>query len=309
MSCTLLIPDFQANFEAAARPRMPALEKMLARAGRLETQGSAALVARLFDLPGDFPVAPFMRLGDGGQPDASYWLCADPVHLAPDRDRLVLMPGSTLQVQLQEVQALAEAFNAIYGADGWHLEFPHLQRGYLRAPKPMDVLTHAPRPFMGGPVLEAMPSGPDGQRLKQLMNETQMLFHTHAVNAAREEAGLPMINSLWFWGAGVLPAATDAAPARIAGDLPLLKGLAKWAGRTAEALIGGEGVQDGDLIGLATVELETLEQDWFAPLLRKLRRGSIRHLDIHLEGLGDFALSSGGARRFWRVGHALGVAR
>jgi len=308
MSVTLLIPDFLHSYAAARHQRMPALERMLARATRLQSRSLAACLAPLFGLTDDVPVAPFMRLGNGGRPDGSYWLCADPVHLAPDRDQLVLMPGSTLQVQLQEVQSLAEAFNAIYGAEGWHLEFPHVGRGYLRAPKPLDALTYDPQAFMGGPVLEAMPGGPDGQRLKQLMNETQMLLHTHPVNTAREEAGQPMINSLWFWGGGVLPAGTNTTPTRIVGDFPLLKGLAGWAGRPIEASIGGDGIRDGDLIALAVGDLETLERNWFVPLFRKVKGGSIRRLDIHLGSPGDFALSTGGARRFWRFGHAISIA-
>src|SRR5579859_3642752 len=201
MPATSLIPGFLRAHQATGRPRLPALERMLGRATALPTRHMHACLAALFGLE-SIAVAPFMRLADGGMPDTGYWLRADPVHLAPDRDQLVLMPPQVLEVSPAETLALASAFDATYAGDGWHLEFLHPAHGYLKAPKPLDVRTHDPEPFVGGPVLAAMPEGPDGRALKQLMNETQMLFHTHPVNSAREEAGRPTINSLWFWGGG-----------------------------------------------------------------------------------------------------------
>ncbi len=176
-------------------------------------------LAPLFGLKcGDFPLAPFARLGDGGSADREYWLAASFVHLAPDRDQLVLMPGSMLQIGVEETAALATAFNDMYGAEGWKLEVYSQGRAYLRCPKRLDVVTHDPEAIAGQPVLEYMPVGVDATRLKQLMNEIQMLFHTHPVNVAREEAAQPLINSLWRWGGGVLPnTAALQAPAMIMG--------------------------------------------------------------------------------------------
>jgi len=308
MPATLIVTGFLRAHQAAGRPRLPALERMLGRATALQARHTHAYLASLFGLEG-LAVAPFMRLADGGAADTNYWLRADPVHLAPDRDQLVLMPPAVLEVTREETRALAKAFDVTYAGEGWSLEFPHPEHGYLKAPKSLDVVTHDPEPFVGGPVLAAMPTGPDGQSLKQLMNETQMLFHTHPVNSAREDAGRPAINSLWLWGGGSLPAATGKAPLRMVGDIPLLRGLASWAGKPVTDLKDAAQVQDGDVIGLEVGDLDSLEQDWFEPLFAKVKSGGIRHLDIHLEGLGDFALSSGGARRFWRFSRSLGASQ
>ena len=274
---------------------------MLARATELEIRSTGACLAALFGLGArDIQPGPFMRLGDGGQRDEGFWLRADPVHLAPDRDQLVLMPPEILAVQQAELEALAATFDTTYGGEGWHLEFFPECRGYLRAPGVLDASTHDPAPFVGGPVLAAMPDGPDGTRLKQLMNEIQMLFHVHAVNAAREEAGLAPINSLWLWGGGRLPAATGVAPRRIVSDLALLGGLASWAGQSAVKPRTAAQTAVGDLIGLAAGDMDALERDWFGPLLKIVKSGALGVLDIHLEGLGDFTLGPGEARRFWR---------
>lgn len=300
MPASLLVTGFLRAHQAAGRPRLPNLERILARATRRELRHTRDFLAALFGLGSSrIQPGPFMRLADGGMQDDGYWLCADPAHLAPDRDQLVLMPVSVLEVQHPELQALAQVFDATFGGDGWHLEFLG-ERGYLRAPRPLDMLTHDPQPFVGGPVLDAMPTGPDSQLLKQLMNETQMLFHTHAVNTAREAADRPTVNSLWCWGGGQLPAKTGRAPQRMVTDLPLVCGLAIWAGQ--EAAAPGPGVQDpdADLIALAADDLQAMDRDHFGPLFTRVKSADLKELDIHLEGLGDFTLTPGAARRFWR---------
>ncbi len=308
-SSTLLIPGFLRQHQAAGRPRLPKLEQMLARATEREIRDTSACLATLFGLKApDIQPGPFMHLGDGAQQDGGYWLRADPVHLAPDRDQLVLMPPEILSVQQAELQALAAAFDTAYGGEGWHLEFSAERRGYLRAPAVLDAITHDPEPFVGGPVLGAMPGGPDGTRLRQLMNEIQMLFHVHAVNTAREEAGLAAINSLWLWGGGQLPAATGVATQRIVSDLPLLRGLGSWAGKPVVQPTAAVQVTAGDLIGLAAGDMDALERDWFGPLFKIVKSGALGVLDIHLEGLGDFNFGPNEARRFWRFGRSLGGA-
>jgi hypothetical protein len=62
------------------------------------------------------------------------------------------------------------------------------------------------------------------------MNELQMLLHDHPVNQAREERGEPVINSLWFWGNGVLPESVSAPGPEICADHALARGLARHAG-------------------------------------------------------------------------------
>ena len=302
MPATLIIPGFLRAHQAAGRPRLPKLERMLARAAQREPRHTHDVLAALFGLEsGAIQSGPFMRLADGGRRDDAWWLRADPVHLAPDRDQLVLLPGSLLEVQPAELQALARVFGATFGADGWRLEISEAGRGYLRAPRALDVLTHDPEPFVGGPVLDAMPTGADSKLLKQLMNETQMLFHTHAVNTAREEAGRPVINSLWCWAGGRLPAATGKSPRRIVSDLPLARGLAFWAGQDAAPPVADMPISDGYLVALAAGDPLALERDWFGPLFAQVKGRALPALDIHLEGLGDFSLDSSAARSFWRL--------
>ena len=279
---------------------------MVARAERQEAGGITDALAPLFGLEGiDLPVAPFARLGDYGTPDDGWWMRADPVHLAPDRDQLVLMPESMLHVTPEEARALMEAFDEAFASDDLHLEFPMPARGYLRCPAPFDVTTYDPAPFVGGSVFEGMPVGADAPRLKLFMNEIQMLFHAHHVNSAREEAGQPTINALWLWGGGSMPAFTGIAPTEVITDLPLVRGLALWAGQ--EPVVPNRNIiwRPGNLFAFPARDVKTLERDWFDILLRELVYGDVLELHMHLGGLGSYVLDRRCAQRFWRRGHPL----
>lgn len=308
MTLSIFIPDFERRYAAAGRPRLPALERMLARSRKLESRSSAEFLAPFFGLePPQLAPAPFMHLADGGDMDEACWFRAGFVHLAPDRDQLVLMPESLLQVTQEETAALTAAFNVMYGAEGWKLEVGSRGRTYLRCPKLLDAATHEPEAIAGQPVLEYMPTGSDAVKLKQLMNEIQMLFHTHAVNAVREEAGQPLINSLWLWGGGVLPKSSAAqAPTKIMSDFPLLQGLALWAGIKADAP-AMSAIASDCLVELATDDMTVLERDWFATLLAQLKSGRLQKLSLYLGGFGILEIDSAAARRFWRRARPLGV--
>lgn len=301
MTLTVFIPDFRRRFEAAGQPRLPALERMLARGESVGSRLPAESLAPFFGLePRQLAPAPFMHLADGGSADGDYRLSAGFVHLAPDRDRLVLMPESVLQASDEERTALAAAFNAMYSAEGWKLEVNSQGRAYLRCPKPLDTVTHEPEAIAGQPVLEYMPAGADAVTLKQLMNEIQMLFHTHGVNVAREEAGRPLINSLWLWGGGTLPKrGVPHASVKVMSDLPLARGLAVWAGIKPEAPAIHE-VRPDHLVALEAADVVSLERDWFAPLFAQLKSGKLKKLSVYLGGVGIFELDSAAARRFWR---------
>ena len=83
-------------------------------------------------------------------------------------------------------------------------------------------------------------------------------------------------------------------------ESPLVRGLAIWSGREAIPPAGGGRHTEGDLLALAADDLAGLDRDWFGPLFAQVKSGGLKGLDIHLEGLGDFDLSSAAARRFWR---------
>lgn len=187
----------------------------------------------------------------------------------------------------------------------------------MRLEKAPDMRTTPPAAARDAAIDENLPSGPDAMRFLALMNEAQMLLHEHPVNAGREARGDLPLNSIWFWGGGVIDAAKARPFSTVIGDDPLARGLALAAGIPARAL-----PKDADSVlaaledeGLALVVLDAprkaqlrerrtaLERDWFLPLLAALKSGRIGMLTLHLCGadsLLEVETVRSDLRYFWR---------
>jgi hypothetical protein len=171
---------------------------------------------------------------------------------------------------------------------------------------------------------EKLPTGPDAMRFHALMNEPQMLLHEHPVNAEREARGEPALNSIWFWGGGVIDAAKARPFSTVVGDDPLARGLALAAGIPSRALpkdaesiladLGDEGIALVVLDAPRKTQLrerrEALERDWFLPLLAALKSGRIGMLTLQLCGedsLLEVETVRSDLRYFWRRRKPLSV--
>ncbi|MGA9852357.1 MAG: hypothetical protein WBR15_05440 [Gammaproteobacteria bacterium] len=308
MEITLFIPDLVSLCaDSAIQQRLPALEILFARARTQAVLDNNAILAEIFGIRAEeFFVAPFMRLADTRQRDRGFYFRADPVHLAPDRDQLVMLPLQMLQVQTEEAGALAETFNRTYEADGYLLETPEPERWYLRCPAPLSCMTHAPARVTAQPVFDFMPAGKDGTRLRQLMNEVQMLFYEHPVNQVREAAGKPAINSLWFWGGGCLPETPVKGPEKVVTNIPLVTGLTWFNGSRCgswPAQLDFSADTGKTLIGInlaMEMEVTRLEEQLAVPLLRGLRQGDISEVIAYPGNGYSYGVVPSGLRQFWR---------
>jgi hypothetical protein len=299
MHCELYIPNF---FPSEGLPRgdgLAAAETLIAR-GRRRRRALVSPEAWLFGRFGvarqrDWPVAPYTLLADGGAPEGHYWMRADPVHLQVGRDSLGLADSASFDVSRAESEALAEALNRHFGQT---MLFHPLQPGrwYVRIEKAPDMQTTPAAAARGAALDEKLPSGSDAMRFHALMNEAQMLLHEHPVNAEREARGELALNSVWFWGGGVIEA-TKARPfSTVFADDPLARGLALASGIPALALpkdagsalaaLEDEGralvVPDAPREAQLRERRAALERDWFLPLLGALKSGRIGMLTLHL---------------------------
>ena len=301
MHCDLYVPDF---FPAEGLPPsdgLAAAEILIAR-GRRKRMAPVSPEAWLFGRFGverqrDWPVAPYTLLADGGAPERHCWIRADPVHLQVGRDSLGLADSTAFEVSRAESEALVETLNRHFGPA--MLFYPvRPARWYVRLAKAPDMQTTPAAAARGIAIDEKLPSGPDAMRFHALMNEAQMLLHEHPVNAGREARGEPALNSIWFWGAGVIDAAENRPFSTVVADDPLARGLALAAGIPARALpkdagsvlaaLGNEGlalvVADAPRGARIPGHRAALERDWFAPLLAALQSGRIGMLTLHLCG-------------------------
>lgn len=316
------------GLDAGTLPPTPALDRLLSRARGEKTEPRDPLetLAVAFGLsaePGaDLPSAPLClkALGHGPEPGAC-WFHADPVHLRPDRDRLLLFAGPSLRIVPAEAESLVAAFNTHFAAEGLHLVPVAPAQWFLRVPRVPRVRTQPLHRVVGRPLNAKLPAGPDSKAWARWQNEAQMLFHAHPVNQERERRGLPALSGVWTWGGGVLPKLTQGPVLTVADD-PLALGLAAASGGRALGLEGwgpsrglvAESVLvfwdrlwwpmlEGDALvwTRALGELETLVAD----LLQTLRSGGIQSLTLDDGEARRFTLSRADLWRPWRRRGAL----
>lgn len=323
---TLVVPDLlwadpDLRREATRELPLPALGWLLGRGqARAQAQSASACLAELFAAPADLPVARALARADGLAADDGHWLCADPVHLRVEQDYLLLADARMFALNQAEADALVASLNSHFGQDGLCFYAPTPNRWYLR----LDAASAAE--FT--PLAEAaaqnidfhLPRGERASYWRHMLNELQMLLFNHPVNEAREQAGAPVINSVWPWGQG--DAALRAPTAQLWADSPLPLALASQAGARAASApaqldAAWLAAQSGEaLIWLDTLSgvlryqdgygwrqrLQALEADYFAPLAQALKTGQLGQLTLRSPGEAGFCAQLGAAERwkFWR---------
>ena len=170
------------------------------------------------------PPGPSVYAARNGVTPRGTWACARPVHLLTALDHLQLS-RETLFLDPDETAALAADLNRHLEGTGFRLHATGPGEWLLECADPIDCTTIEPAQAAGRNLRDLMPAGPDGGRVRSLMNELQMLLHEHPVNERRAARGARVVNSLWLWGFGVA-----AEPARMAlpslfTDDPWLAGL------------------------------------------------------------------------------------
>jgi hypothetical protein len=309
----LLIPDLIAPDAAVAQGlALPALERLLGRGRRtvdapISTEDWLAAAAGLrADDDEQAPAyAALSLLGDGGVPGDTAWLRADPVHMRVDRDQMLADPLPAATLDDEDAAALVATLTVHFAADGIRFSATSPRTWYAETARPPDA-AFTPLADAAGNNADALrPRGRDAMAWQRIANEVQMLLHEHPVNLVRETRGELPINSVWFWGAGVMPAKIELRFKKVWGDEPIARGIAALAGlEAAKAPISAAqwlqnetgGADSGrylmvlDDLRKAIREqgvdawragLQAYERDWFAPLLEALRRDRIGMLTIH----------------------------
>lgn len=314
----------QLRDHLAQTGRVPATERLLARSSRLRVAAPEGIAP----WPSAFPGAGALGLlGAGGRLDDALWYCADPVHLRPDRDRLLAFAGDAVRLDPAEVQAIADAFNGLFRGDGLTVTAIG-SRLFLRLVTPArpGPEVASTRELAGRYIDAFLPEGEDGRAWRGLLNETQMLLHGLPFNAAREQAGRLTVNGLWFWGGGYAPhTAPDgvlAGSRTFTGD-PVLAGLTLAGGGAAHEPLADDGhlpegdghdivhwaapdaaITSGDLEGWLAA-LQRFESHWVPAFTAALASGRRSEIRIHTGGVQGWRCRRGDGRRLWRRVRAL----
>lgn len=301
---TLLLPALarlRGGLSAA-----PELARLLARADSAPagTAGRDAQLLRHVDLlPRRLAIAPVTRALDADDAAFGGWLRADPAWLRADMSSGRMMACGDLGLSQAEADALIKPLRPLFGDEGFPISAPVPHRWYLALPKesrlpPMSV----PEDALGDDLNRHIPAGDDGRRWRRLLNESQVLLHNHPLNAERVAAGKPPVNSVWFWGGGVLPD-------RVLIDRPVysddiaLQGLSRLAGSGCEPLptLLDQPPDGGAIIDLRTLrDVAQLESPWLPWALQQLQSGRIDALQFDFADGAGWTYRTKHRWRFWR---------
>ena len=282
--------------------------RALGRAARTPagSTGQRAQLLRHFELiPNHWPMAALTRQFDAGDAAGACWLRADPAYVRPDINGVRLLAcGQSLVLSQEDTAALLPALKPMFGDSGFLIDAPDPSRWYLRLPfeaKPPRF--SEPDDALGCDLFEHLPEGDDGRRWRVLANEAQVLLHNHPWNAQRVAQGKPPVNSLWFWGGGILPDFVSTTHVAIQSDEAQLHALSSAAGHeTLQSLPAGFTVPDVDtLFDLRdSSDLTALDNTWLQPACKALGRSDLSRLVLDCEDGNGYVLHRGQRWRLWR---------
>jgi len=298
---TLLLPPREA-FGGQALPAD--LGRLLGKAdaGNGEPGGKKQLQRHFDVIPRHCPEAPITRRLDARDAELHAWLRADPAYVRADINGGRMLACGGLGLSMEDCAALIAPLKPLFGDEGFPISAPSPDRWYLMLPRESKLPAFAPPEDVLGDDLEPhLPAGDSGRRWRRLLNESQVILHNHPLNEQRIAQGKPPVNSLWFWGGGVLPDFVRIAD-RIFGDEILMRGLADIAKQPMQPAPSRfePSLREADsLVDLrAGRDVAALARDWILPAAAALRRDDALRLDFADGAL--FAIARKQRWRFWR---------
>lgn len=306
-TATLLLPASDRCLQVLPRP----LATVVARADRLADGGAGrqAQLQRHFRItPQGWPVAALTRQSDVGDSAHAAWLRADPAWVRPDiNGARMLACGDMLKPTQDDVDALLPALRPLFGDVGLVLDAPAPSRWYVRLPQGSPIPSFPdPADVVGADLFDHLPGDAQvdesaARRWRALMNDVQVVLHNHPWNAQRAAIGRPPINSLWFWGGGVMPQIATSEHSRAWTDDSLLRALASLARGDVSALPEAfEPPRSDVLIDLSDASATTLHDRWLAPALEAMHRRRLAELQLDCMDGVRFRIAAVQHWRFWR---------
>ena len=294
MHLTLLVPGLLLPLEILENTvhdlRAPALSSILGSGVRQPLP--ADWLADAFGLD-HLPAAALRKVSPGGTAPGE-WLCLDPVRWQVSHEGVTLDDPARLELTAAEAAALIEAVAPLFADWGeFSTSAPGRWELQLKRPLALEIL---PLPTSIQQAIDPrLPGGTDGPAWRLLLAEAQTVLHAHPVNRQREMAGKPTVNSLWPWGAGMLPQKIKPGFEMAWSDDPVIAGLCAHAGLPSRlpparyapatgrvlAMLESLAVPARTFDALAWRDaLQTLERDWLMPALTALKRGECRSLRV-----------------------------
>jgi hypothetical protein len=306
-------------------PDVPAIEKYLrfGAAKSIQTTGFTQNLFQLFGFPKqghDYPVAAVTHLVDDDHDLEGFWMRADPVHLRPERDAVVLLDSSAFNLEKHEALILAADLQQVFTEREIELEAPTNNRWYLKLKQLPEINTTPIHEVVGNDIDKNSFVGENTIVWDQLSNEAQMSLHNCPLNDEREQRGELPVNGVWMWGAGALPKARKQIWSRVFADEVTTQGLSILTGSSyaelpdsLDALINQSEEQD-DVLAVISFGLRHkqyfdhngwqdfiayLEEEWFVGIENLFKQKELNELTL-LAGEYTCKVSKASFMKFWK---------
>ena len=301
---------------AGAEKRYPALEMLLSRGHHFRTDSKSPdhFRFRMFGIEpeGELPVAALTQAGDrNSKPGQNqYWLRLDPVTIWADMARVVMTSFGFADLDEFERNEIENVVRSVLNEEGIVLHTEHPERWCIALGKPLKFGFTPLEDALGVDMAEVLPEQPESLHWRRIMNEIQIALHSSPVNLRRRQIGRQEINSIWFWGGGFIPDASEYGVFEtVYSDNPVTRGLAIINDsrlRKQRDIGTTDFINDGQSILIDWViksrypieELERLEQ-LMDRLLRHVRDGSTE-LILYCGKSEAWRFRRASSRKFWR---------
>ncbi|MGE0310833.1 MAG: hypothetical protein AB7P21_04325 [Lautropia sp.] len=129
------------------------------------------------------------------------WLL-EPAHFHLSRDHVALVHGALASLDRDDATALAAAIEPTLRDAGLAciVATPHAWLAQARDARRWTLRAPGSESAWGRNVDAWLPEGPDARAWRRVLNEIQMTWHTHAVNAARAARRELPANAVWLGG-------------------------------------------------------------------------------------------------------------
>ncbi len=276
------------------------IAKTLGRADTLPVLNhgeQAQLERHVSILPRRWPMAALTRQHDVKDAANYCWLRADPAYVRAEMGVVRLLSCGDLGLSQYEADELIKPLKIIFGDVGFLLSAPHPSRWFLMLPKESKLPAfQTPDAAIGADIFAQFPSDDIAKRWRALLNEAQITLHNHPLNAERIKKGLLPVNSLYFWGGGMLPDQVKFhADKVISEDV------------TIQSLISHSGMNDIESSGAVLNDARHIrdwtmfERDYLLPALAQLKNKKHSAIVLDFSDGTSFEIKSSHAWRFWRA--------
>ena len=304
MQLTLVLPGLIARCANTgadtAATHAPALAHLIAMAGtpRREEGGTAAALAARYGVTRqtDWPLAPLRLAALGVDPEAAYWLAADPVTLEVGRAD-VSLAGIVADLARADADAMLATLNAHFAADGLTFVAPRPDAFFVRAAT-TDASRHAlprrgARPSDAGDASArrgraSLAPLAIGSRDAAARAPGQSRAGTCRTPAGEQPVVLRRRNAAAATGrprrrSARTPRPTSPRRSRTSSEQP-----ARPPRAHLDATLLDAGTTESIVVVLeGALEIAALERSWAAPARDALARGSLREVTVLCDDAGD----------------------